>query len=88
LDTLHLHTLEKRDGGGDVVYSTGISEHTNSSEPITLPTGNYIIINTEYEAEDKTITVTNQKSDGNLVLGGLYTPSHQVENNRDNDGGM
>jgi len=24
----------------------------------------------------------------NLVLGGLYTPSHQVENNRDNDGRM
>jgi hypothetical protein len=31
--------------------------------------------------------VTNQKSNGNLIVGGFYTPSHQVENNKDNDGG-
>jgi hypothetical protein len=87
-DTPHPQTVEIRDGGGDVVYSTGVLEYTNSSEPITLPAGNYTIVNTEYEAEDGIITVTNQKSNGNLVLGGFYTPSHQVENNRDNDGGV
>ena len=87
-DTPHPHTVEIRDGGGDVVYSTGVLEYTDSSEPITLPAGNYTIVNTEYEAEDGIITVTNQESDGNLVLGGFYTPSHQVQNNRDNDGGV
>jgi hypothetical protein len=46
-----------------------------------------IITNTEYEADEGTIMVTNQKSKGNLVVSGFYTPSHQVENNKDNDGG-
>jgi hypothetical protein len=31
---------------------------------------------------------TNQRSNGNLVVGGFYTPFHQVEKNRDNDGGV
>ena len=30
---------------------------------------------------------SNQKSTGNLVLGGFYTPTSQVANNKDNDGG-
>jgi len=36
----------------------------------------------------KTISVTNKKSNGNLMVGGFYTPCHQVENNMDNDGGV
>jgi hypothetical protein len=57
-------------------------DYTNSSEPRVLPGGNYTIINTEYEATKGT------KSNGNLVVGGFYTPTAQVENNKDNDGGV
>jgi hypothetical protein len=88
-DTPHPQKIEVTDSkNGDVVYTTGTLEYTNSSEPTTLPVGNYTIVNTEYEAEEGIIKVTNQKSNGNLVVGGFYTPSDQVENNRDNDGGV
>src|SRR5215216_1475544 len=88
-DTPHPHTVEVTDSkDGNVVYTTGVLDYTNSSKPTKLPVGNYTIVNTEYDAEEGTITVTNQKSNGNLVVGGFYTPSHQVENNKDNNGGV
>ena len=82
-DTPHPQTIELTDGGGEIVYTTGVLDYTNSSEPVVLPVGNYTVINTEYEATEGTITVTNERSNGNLVVGGFYTPSHQVENNMD-----
>jgi hypothetical protein len=86
-DTPHPQTIEVTDNkDGNIAYTTGVLDYTNSSEPITLPVGNYTIVNSEYEAEEGTIMVTDQKSNGNLVVGGFYTPSHQVENNKDNDG--
>jgi hypothetical protein len=88
-DTPHPQTIEVTDSkNGNVVYTTGALDYTNSSKPTKLPVGNYTIVNTEYEAEEGTIKVTNQNSNGNLVVGGFYTPSHQVENNKDNDGGV
>ena len=87
-DTPHPQTIEIIDDSGEIVYTTGVLEYTNSSEPVVLPVGNYTIVNTEYEATEGTISVTNEKSDGALVVGGFYTPSHQVENNMDNDGGV
>jgi hypothetical protein len=87
-DTPHPQTIEINDENGDAIYTTGVLEYTNSSEPVVLPEGNYTIVNTEYEATEGTISVTNEKSNGNLVVGGFYTPSHQVENNKDNDGGV
>ena len=87
-DTPHPQTIEIIDDSGETVYTTGVLEYTNSSEPVVLPMGNYTIVNTEYEATEGTISVTNEKSDGVLVVGGFYTPSHQVENNMDNDGGV
>jgi hypothetical protein len=87
-DTPHPQTVEINDEDGDTIYTTGVLEYTNSSEPTTLPVGNYTIANTEYEATEGTISVTNEESNGNLVVGGFYTPSHQVENNMDNDGGV
>jgi len=88
-DTPHPHTVEILDKeGGDTVYTTGVLEYTNSSKPVVLPQGNYTIKDTEYEAEEGTISVTNEKSNGTLVVGGFYTPSHQVENNKDNGGGV
>jgi hypothetical protein len=86
-DTPHPQTIEIIDADGETVYTTGVLEYTNSSEPVVLPLGNYTIVNTEYEATEGTISVTNEESNGNLVVGGFYTPSHQVENNMDNDGG-
>jgi hypothetical protein len=87
-DTPHPQTIEITDNEGGTVYTTGVLEYTNSSKPVVLPVGNYTIVSTEYEATEGTISVTNEKSNGNLVVGGFYTPSHQVENNRDNDGGV
>ena len=87
-DTPHPQTIEIIDDSEETVYTTGVLEYTNSSEPVVLPVGNYTIVNTEYEATEGTISVTNEKSDGVLVVGGFYTPSHQVENNMDNDGGV
>jgi hypothetical protein len=86
-DTPHPQTIEIIDADGETVYTTGVLEYTNSPEPVVLPLGNYTIVNTEYEATEGTISVTNEESNGNLVVGGFYTPSHQVENNMDNDGG-
>ena len=85
-DTPHPQTIEINDENGNAVYTTGVLEYTNSSEPVVLPEGNYTIVNTEYEASEGTISVTNEKSSGSLMVGGFYTPSHQVENNKDNDG--
>src|ERR671922_2008698 len=87
-DTPHPQTIEIRDDEGKTVYTTGVLEYTNNSKPTILPVGNYTTFNTDYEATEGTISVTNEKSNGNLVVGGFYTPSHQVENNKDNDGGV
>jgi hypothetical protein len=87
-DTPHPQTIEIFDADGETVYTTGVLDYTNSSEPVVLPVGNYTIVNTEYESTEGTISVTNEKSNGTLVVGGFYTPSHQVENNMDNDGGV
>jgi hypothetical protein len=88
-DTPHPHTIEIIDSRNlNVVYNTGILNYTNSSQPKELPVRNYTIIDKEYEATEGTISVTNQKSNGNLVVGGFYTPTNQVENNTDNDGGI
>ena len=87
-DTPHPQTIEINDENGDAIFTTGILEYTNSSEPVVLPEGNYTIVNTEYEATEGTISVTSEKSNGSLVIGGFYTPSHQVVNTMDNDGGV
>jgi hypothetical protein len=88
-DTPYPQTIEIKSDEGEVVYTTGVLEYTNSSKPTVLPVGNYTIVNTEYDATEGTISVTNEKSNGNLVVGGFYTPTDQVENNKeDNDGGV
>jgi hypothetical protein len=87
-DTPHPQTIEITGEVGEVIYSTGVLNYTNSSEPTVLPVENYTIVNTEYEATNGTISMTNEKSNGNLVVGGFYTPTGQVENNKDNDGAV
>ena len=97
-DTPHPHDLElvnvnngtKSDA---LSFSTGILDYTNSSEPITLPVGNYSITDKDYEIKGGTITVLendqgNSSISGNnkLIVGGFYTPTNQVKDTKDNDG--
>jgi hypothetical protein len=91
-DTPHPHTINVLDSSsGNVVYSTGKLDYTNSSRPIILPIGKYDVIDTKYSWMRGTITVTDKKiTDGgdsdNLTLGGFYTPTNQVANKLDNYG--
>jgi hypothetical protein len=98
-DTPHPQTLEIVDKQSkDVVYSTGILDYSHTSEPVQLSPGNYSLVNTEYDAKEGNILVLpNEGSeDGNnssvsstndnLIVGGFYTTTNQVENIKDNDG--
>ncbi len=98
-DTPHPQTIEIVDKQSkDVVYSTGTLDYSNSSEPVQLSSGNYSLVNTKYESKEGSILVlpNEDSSDGdnssvsstndNLIVGGFYTTTNQVENNKDNDG--
>jgi hypothetical protein len=87
-DTPHPHTIELQDGTGNAVYSTDQLDYTNSSKPTVLQNpGTYEIVDKSYDTKEAKITVLeNETSSGNLILGGFYTPSNQVENTEDNDG--
>jgi hypothetical protein len=88
-DTPNPHTIEIQDSSnGDVVYSTGQLDYTQNSEPVVLPSPEtYNIVDKSYDTKPSTITVLdNETSNGDLILGGFYTPTNQVESNRDNDG--
>ena len=87
-DTPHPHSINIIDKIGRVVYSTGKMDYTNSSVPKILPAGIYSVHDTKYPWMIGNLTVTpNQGSTGNLIVGGFYTPTNQVANNKDNDGG-
>lgn len=87
-DTPHPHTIELQDGAGNAIYSTGQLDYTNSSKPTVLQNpGTYEIVDKSYDTKEAKITVLeNETSSGNLILGGFYTPTNQVENTEDNDG--
>jgi hypothetical protein len=94
-DTPHPHTINILDSSsGNVIYTTGKLDYTNSSKPITLPVGKYGVTDIKYPWMKGTITVTvtDKKSNGggsssSNLIGGFYTPTNQVANNLDNDGG-
>jgi len=73
---------------GQIDYSTDVLDYTNSSEPITLSAGRYSIKNSEYDTKEGSITVikNNQSINSKIIVGGFYTPTIKVENNKDNDG--
>jgi hypothetical protein len=88
-DTPHPHTINIMDSSGNMVYTTGKMDYTNSSTPKVLPAGKYSVMDTKYTWMKGNITVSSiQKSTGNLVVGGFYAPTNQVANNKDNDGGV
>jgi hypothetical protein len=93
-DHPHPHTINILDSSsGNVVYSTGKLDYTNSSKPTILPVGKYQITDIKYPWMKGTLTVTDNNNNGsggsssNLIIGGFYTPTNQVANKLDNDGG-
>ena len=89
-DTPHPHIINILDNSsGNVVYSTGKLDYTNSSKPIILPAGKYDTTDTKFPWMKGTFTVTDNKNNdnSNLIVGGFYTPTNQVANKLDNDGG-
>jgi len=97
-DTPHPHDLElvnvnNRENSGASSFSTGTLDYTNTSEPFTLPVGNYSITDKDYEIKGGTITVlennqgnSNISGNNKLIVGGFYTPTNQVKDTKDNDG--
>jgi hypothetical protein len=88
-DTPHPHTINIMDSSNKLVYTTGKLDYTNSSAGKVLPVGHYTIQDTKYPwmKGNLTVAANPQKSVGNLIMGGFYTPTSQVTNNKDNDGG-
>ena len=65
----------------------------HSSKPTILPIGKYKITDIKYPWMKGTLTITDNNngsssgSSSNLIIGGFYTPTNQVANKLDNDGG-
>jgi hypothetical protein len=87
-DTPNPHTIDIQDSSGNTVFSTGQLDYTLSSEPIVIPSaGTYKVVDKSYDTKEAMITVLeNETSNGNITMGGFYTPTNQVENTEDNDG--
>jgi hypothetical protein len=89
-DSPHPHTINIFDSSEKIVYSSGKMDYTNSSTPKVLPSGKYTVMDTKYTWMKGNLTVTPQSRSGNgsLIMGGFYTTTSQVANNKDNDGGV
>lgn len=91
-DTPHPHTIDIKDNNsGKMIYTTGKLDYTNSSKPVVLPTGKYVISDRKYPWISGLVTVlSNETSPANahLTVGAFYTTTNKVLNNKDNDGGM
>jgi hypothetical protein len=78
--------------GNDANPSTGLLQYADYSRPFMLEPGKYLIRNTGYDTKEGTITVIKDsqikpsESPRNVTLGGFYTPTNIVEDNKDNDG--
>ena len=98
-DKPHPHTINILDSiSKRLVYTTGKLDYTNStSTPAVLPVGKYNIRESIRSFMKGTLTVipnpqkivnNNKNNNNNLIVGGFYTPTNQVANNKDNDGGV
>ena len=91
-DTPHPHTIEITDkSSGEVVYTTGKLDHTESSKPVILPAGNYAAIDKTYPWMKGTITVlpnSEKNTKNNLTVGAFLAATNQVADKKDNDGGI
>ena len=91
-DSPHPHTLRIIDQSTkEVKFSTGRLDYTNSSKPLMLPIGKYIITDTKYPWVSGNLTVSpiqNSSANADLVVGAFYTTTTKVLDNKDNDGGI
>jgi hypothetical protein len=91
-DSPHPHTIRILDASTKkVIFSTGRLDYTNSSKPVVLPAGKYVVADTKYPWVSGNITVSsNQKSaaNANLVVGAFYTTTNSVLDSKDNEGGV
>ena len=72
---------------GKVVYTTGKLDYTNATNPKVLPEGNYTILDTKYKWMHGNLTILpNHNPIGYNIVGGFYSPTSKVTNNKDNDG--
>jgi hypothetical protein len=98
-DTPHPESIDIVDKATkNVAFSTGVLDYSDSSNVVKLQPGNYSVLSKKYDAKEGSILVlpnngSEEKDTGNvsssvnsLILGGFYTPTKQVENNKDNDG--
>ena len=87
-DTPNPHTIEIQDSADNAVLNTGQLDYTQRSKPVVLPSpSTYNIVNKSYNTkETKIIVLDNETFNGDLIVGGFYTPTNQVENTEDNDG--
>ena len=85
-DAPHPHIINLKDSSGNVIYTTGMMDYSDLSKLKILPVGNYTIEDTLYGWMKGSITVTDESSTGNMVVGGFYAPTHKVTNSLDNDG--
>ena len=90
-DTPHPHTIGITDkSSGEVVYSTGNLDYTDSSKPVILPAGKYVVVDKTYPWMKATITVLanhEKNTDNNLTVGAFLAPTNQVADEKDNAGG-
>src|SRR6476469_3047902 len=75
-DSPHPHTINILESStGNIVYSTGKLDYTNSSKPTTLPVGKYEITDIKYPWMKGTLTITDNNnvisghSSSNLIIG-------------------
>jgi len=90
-DTPHPHTIGITDkSSGEVVYSMGNLGYTDSSKPVILPAGKYVVEDKTYPWMKATISVLanhEKNTDNNLTVGAFLAPTNQVADKKDNDGG-
>jgi hypothetical protein len=78
-DTPHPHIITIANvASGNVIYTTGKLDYTNSSQPAILPVGKYNLTNAKYPWMKGTITITDQKSNGNLVTRIVYNTTQPL----------
>lgn len=70
---------------------SGKLDHTDSSNPVILPAGKYVVGDKTYPWMKGTITVLpnhEKNTDNNLTVGAFLAPTNQVADKKDNDGGI
>lgn len=80
-DPNHIHSETLADKtGGNVAWQTTAVKHPDGSDVKVLPPGTYDITDKKYPDMTGTITVSNnEKSSGNLVVGGLFVPTPSLD---------